>query len=126
MAVVDGVVFDGVVVAGVVAVGVSGAVVVGVVVVGVVVGVIISCSACCSCSAISAIAVSNSAISSAEAFPLLALSSSDCMASICACNAAIAASAGSSFLVQPIAALMIRTNTIMGKSFFVMIYSLQN
>ena len=82
-------------------------------------------SARCSCSAVAAfavaIAVSNFAISSAEAFVLFALSSSACMASICACNAAIA---GSSFLVQPIAAPMISAHAIMGISLFVTIYSL--
>ena len=100
-----------------VAVVVDGVEVTGVAAVGAV-GAVVSCSACCSCSAISAIAVSIFAISSAEAFPLLALSSSACIASICACNAAIA---GSGFLVQPVTVLRISIIAITGISLLVII-----
>ena len=78
-------------------------------------------SARCSCSAVSAIAVSICAISSAVAFPLFALSSSACIASICAFNASIS---GSVFLVQPVTVPMISIIAITGISLLVIICSL--
>ena len=78
-------------------------------------------SARCSCSAVAAIAVSNFAISSAEALPLFALSSSACIASIWAFNASISASP---FLEHPIPAPMISAHAITVKSLLVIIYSL--
>ena len=132
--VVDGVVVGVAVAAGVAAVGVAGAVVDGAAVsCSFAVGLFLSrrsvpsprpprlLSARCSCSAVSAIAVSNCAISSAEAFALFALSSSACIASICACSAAIA---GSGFLVQPTAAPMISNAAIIAISFLVINNSL--